>query len=365
MSTPDGFVPIADAELQDVALNTEFTVDEFSPFVDPRMITSVRDELIVDHYYGQVYHAMELEPAGIYGRTSDLPVYSGDELANHGFLRVPFRRIPRRVVRNRTELETILRGIRSADPSLRILLRGQTREYTIRRASGTSQWLYGEDSVLEPSLQTSAARRRPPLEEVLPEWCTLLRLFLAENEERTRLPSSGFSQHFGFPLFALALAQHYGLPTAGLDLTDRLDVALFFALMKYQRPAGNYRATYAPLTEFTEMPVLYLLSVSERQQFEYEQYRAEGFPWGRPDAQSARFMHIGWGYASNACARRIFLALYLDPAGHYDPIPTPADLFPGGETDRFAAFLEETSRRRLPETLDRVFKEGFYTVEPA
>ena len=98
------------------------------------------------------------------------------------------------------------------------------------------------------------------------------------------------------------------------------------------------------------MPVLYLLFPTQEQQFEYERYRADDFPSGRPDAQSASFMHMGWGHTDNACAERIFLALYLEPEGDYGPIPSPAQLFPTGADDAFGHFLEHTDTRSLPET---------------
>ncbi len=41
------------------------------------------------------------------------------------------------------------------------------------------------------------------------------------------------------------------------------------------------------------MPVLYVVFPAEQQQFDYESCRTEGFPPGRPDLQSPRFMHVG------------------------------------------------------------------------
>ena len=363
MILPDDFVPIQPADLKDVARNAGVTVDELSPFADRRELARAGDELILDRHYGLAYHAMELRPAAIWGRTADLPPYSGDHLANTGFLRVPFRRIPRRVVRNRAEIESLVGAIRSADPNLCMLFRGQTIEHVIPRSPETSRWLFGEDAVIEPSLTTSASRRRPALEQVLPEWSALLNMFLIEAcEMEGQREYEDFTSGFGFPLFALALAQHYGLPTSGLDVTDRLDVALFFALMKFDKPEGSYRATYSRQTEFKKMPVLYLLFPPEQQQFDYEQYRAGGIPRGRPDAQSARFMHMGWGHADNGCAERIFLALYLEPEGDYGPIPTPAQLFPKGADDPFGHFLEHTNARSFPEAFKQVLESGFYTV---
>jgi len=363
MTLPDEFVHVCLAELKDTWRNAELTIDEFSPFANRREMMGVSNELIIDRHYGLAYHAMELRSSAIWGSTADLPEYSGDHLGSAGFLRVPFRRIPRCVVRSRAEIERLVAGIRSADPSLRMLFRGQTQEHLIKRSPETSRWLFGEDGVLEPSLVTSASRRHPALEQVLPEWCALLTTFLVEAcgmEDQRQFRD--LTEGFGLPLFALALAQHYGLPTSGLDVTDRLDIALFFALMKFEKPRASNRANYTRQTNFEHLPVLYLLFPPESQQFEYERFRVEGFPRGRPDAQSARFMHMGWGHADNACAERIFLALYLDPEGDYDPIPSPRQLFPKDGDDPFASFLECVNTRLLPAALKRVLEEGFYVV---
>jgi|CXWL01.1.fsa_nt_gi hypothetical protein len=364
MNTPDGFVQIKAGQLQDLYLNAGFVVNEFSPFTNRKEINFSSEDFVIDQYYGQVYNTMVLRPAAIYGRSKDLPAYSGDELENYGFLRIPFRRIPRRIVHSRWELQTLLSSIKSKDSNLRILLRGQTHEHFINRCPETTQWLYGEDTVLEPSLQTSASRRKPALEEILPEWCALLKIFLRLEVEETALYSyDEFTTCYGFPLYSLALAQHYGLPTSGLDVTDNLDVALFFALMKYTKLTDSHQATYSRIADTQHMPVIYVLAPTEQQQFNYENLRTEGFPHGRPDAQSAHFLHIGWGYSNNACANRIFLALYLDPEGDFGAIPNPGELFPSGDKDRFATFLEnEINIGMLPEQLERVLKEGFYTV---
>jgi hypothetical protein len=132
--------------------------------------------------------------------------------------------------------------------------------------------------------------------------------------------------------------------------------------MKFDKPAGSCRATYTRQTEFKAMPVLYLLFPTKEQQFAYERYRADGFPSGRPDAESARFMHMGWGHADNACAERIFLALYLEPEGDYGPIPSLEQLFPMGADDAFGHFLEHTDTRSLPETFKQVLENNFYTL---
>lgn len=229
----------------------------------------------------------------------------------------------------------------------------------MNRASETTQWLYGADSVDEPSLMTSASRRNPSLDSVLPEWCSLLRIFVKDSQLQI---DPEFATDSNFPMFALALAQHYGLPTSGLDVTDHLDISLFFALMRYRKSVSGHENVYSPLTGPAQMPVLYILSPSENQQFNYEGYRAKGFPFGRPDAQSACFLHIGWGYADNLCASRIFLALYLDPNGDFGPLPSASTLFPQNDLDQFARFLTDVKNCALDGRLGKVLSDGFYTI---
>lgn len=359
MTIPDGFVRIDVRDRTNFRLNLGASLNELSAFTNLSAVESVSDEIVVDRNYGLAYTEMKLLPAAIYGAAEDLPCYSGDSLANDGFLRVPFRRIPRRIVRNRKELEEIVGGIRSGDKQLRILFRGQTKEHLIKRNVETSRWLYGADSVLEPSLATSASRRSPSLEAVMPEWCALLRMFIDQH----RLPiEAGFMTDGSFRLYALALAQHYGLPTSGIDVTDRLEVALFFALMKFNKAKDGPEATYAPREISTDLPVIYVLAPAENQQFDYERFHREGFPPGRPFAQSAFFMHIGWGHAENQCASRIFLALYLDPDGDFGPIPSAKALFPTGPDDLLDGYLAEMTKRKLSGALGKVLAEGFYSV---
>jgi hypothetical protein len=165
-----------------------------------------------------------------------------------------------------------------------------------------------------------------------------------------------------FALFALALAQHYGLPSPGLDVCDSLDVALFFALWKYRRTEG-VKAVYERLVSPSEMPVVYILAPSSVQELDWRLYRLERFPATRPDRQAARFLHTSWGYARNACARQIFAAFYLDLTGDYDPIPTPAAMFPVAREDEFARFLlDVVTNRMMPDRITRALG-SFYMVE--
>src|ERR1700761_5294246 len=98
MTIPDGFVRIDVTDRTSFRLNLGASLNEFSAFTNLSAVESVSDQIIVDRNYGLAYTEMKLLPAAIYGAAEDLPAYSGDSLSNHGFLRVPFRRIPRRIV---------------------------------------------------------------------------------------------------------------------------------------------------------------------------------------------------------------------------------------------------------------------------
>ena len=73
----------------------------------------------------------------------------------------------------------------------------------------------------------------------MPERCCLLQPFIMEHrsrldawisetsKEQILTSQQKFLSTFNLRLFALALAQHYGMPSSGLDVTDRIDIALF------------------------------------------------------------------------------------------------------------------------------------------
>src|SRR3954467_13554605 len=84
-------------------------------------------------FFGQLYDTRTELPYAIYGRTDDLPPYAGEGRADAGFLRVPFRRIPKLLIRNRKQFDFFVKHIVSADPNLITLFRGQTREYLLNR----------------------------------------------------------------------------------------------------------------------------------------------------------------------------------------------------------------------------------------
>jgi hypothetical protein len=359
----DGFCAVTQAALENLANNFERNINEFSPFA-VRILPGPPD-WIVDSFFGQVYSGLSLGSKGIYGTTDEIPNSPGDKLANAGYLRVPFRKIPRIVVSSRAELSRLVDAVRrSVSPDQELLFRGQHTEHTLARSKQTNVFLYGVEDEREPSLLASAVRRGVDLDEFALAWTCLLKIFYAAyiDEIADVMPASeraivfesykDFHYSYEQELFSLALAQHYGLPSVGLDLTTRLDIALFFAFYRFVR--AEERSAYAHYERIIvkeELPVLYALIPQNRFQLDYAHLKPKYFPTTRPDAQHARFMHTGWGLNRNYAAKRIVAAFYLAlPEPELESLPTAADLFPSIADDPFAQFLMH-AREALPTKL--------------
>jgi hypothetical protein len=374
----DGFIEVESNEFLKAYNNIQPIRNEVSPYfknIKSQNIDATNNRLLIDTFYGQVYTDNVLNSVNIYGPTERLPTFSGDNLANYGFLRVPFRRIPRILINSSEELHYIVNSIWSKDPSLKLLFRGQTKEYLIGRKPETLQQIFGSPDALEPSLLPSASRKKIRLEEILPEFSALLQIFckirlmsIQENSDDTlfRQNLNDYSNLIGsYNLYfmALALAQHYGLPSAGLDVTDDLDVALFFALHEFKGDKGApYYFNIHKRSSHGEPSVIYLLSGNKRFYLDYEKTIPSFIQSIRPQRQNAKFLHSGWGYNLNDCARRLFMALYLDPEGDFVCKYNKKYLFPGPEEDSFGAFLSAVKSSNIPKNLEK-FLSYFYWIK--
>jgi hypothetical protein len=227
---------------------------------------------------------------------------------------------------------------------------------------------------LEPSLLPSASRRGVCLEGIGTEWSGVFQTFMwmwkdkLEHEdaspatlERISKQMAGTVAGYNLWIMLLSLAQHYGLPSAGLDLTDKPEVALYFALTEFT-PDDHHKGMMKTkrVEKSDKMPVVYVLSCAKESVLDFSAYRPFGFPIGRPDKQNAFFFHTAWGLASNAAANRIWVAIYLDPDGNWGRLPDTATLFPFGERDPFANFLARIGERWRISDLFSNFMQYFY-----
>lgn len=366
----DGFAEVTERDLHTGSiLNLAPYVDTYSPFSAVHTITpSTSERLLVDTFYGLVYREWIERGGSPYGITAHIPLPSFASGAS-AFVRTPFALVPRFPARDGIELRGRIAELQSALPELTLLFRGQTRLYTLDRGAETLERLYGEP-VIEPSLLSSAERHRVNIDQVGPTWSGALRHLL--DLVATALHDDDLFRHYGhlgqsydFRQIALALAQHYGLPSSGLDVTTRLEVALYFALNRLVR-AGDTRLR-SERVGTGDHPILYVFGMENSSQF--QSFDADRFRWSwpnRPVAQAACFLSEGWGLARNRAAQSLLAVFDLDASADYSPVADSPDLFPDATKDLMGAALDSL-RHHLSTELPQLgaFLQHFYWVEHA
>jgi hypothetical protein len=348
----EGFLKTTDEELAEGSASNIFAYrDLFSPFSNVDRITRRRSkDLWLDLNYWLVYSDWDTTDCQLYGASDLLPnVGPLDQWADRGFLRVPFARIPRIAADSVSKIEECIgRVSRAAPEGSRILLRGQCREFQIGRSASALSELYGSPTAIEPSLVPSGSRSGLNVDDIMPAWCGLLQwdmdvapIFF--NRPLTQDDLHSWITNYQFRRFALGMAQHYGLPSNGLDVTDKLGIALFFANYQFELlDTASGTATYRRKEDWSSPSVIYVIcmpSSGHSMEFEKSAPITNLVSAIRPTRQSAHFLHRGWGMARNDAARWIVAAIYLEQ-DIGTKLPSSSELFPVAKADPFAALLE-------------------------
>lgn len=324
----------------------------------------------LDTQFGNSWSWTPPEGAAVYGRTSAVPRGPFDD-GRRDILRVPFRRVPIIELASLDEALALGRGNASHDPSITGLWRGQSRHYRLARDPADVRRLYGDEAADEPSLLPSAARQKVYFPEIAEAWSGLLDLYTEQRLEGLcaaypskaadlREQAASFRASYKYRTWAFATAQHYGLPSVGLDLTSDIRVALYFALHRFTTDPTSGVLTVTRATEDDD-PILYGLGV-----FDYDLLIDEKLapPWllcTRPQAQKAHFFSTAWGDSINRAADRIYVAARLK--GHTkwrSPISTE-EIFPSISDDRFLAFLLESKDQfRSVQSVNNLLERVYY-----
>lgn len=343
--------------------NVNPIADRVSPACDIGQVNkSAGTPGYVDPLYGNCWSWTPAHGAAVYGRTNDLPVGPLDELANGAFLRVPFRRVPVIEVSSIEEVRTIAGRVKSGDPNFSGVWRGQSSHYTTEKAGRTKDELlrlYGaEEDVDEPSLLPSAARSNLYFPASFGAWSALLDLYVHERagERGMQRELLNFVNSYRYRMRGFATAQHYGLPSVGLDVTHDIDVALFFALHTFKTSVEG--VTTVTRATSAASPIIYGLGgFTAHDLFEDEKLAPERLLCTRPAAQSAMFFSTGWGHAPNNAAQRIYVALKLVGHEAWKFDLQPSYYFPKPQDDEFLRFLlERKSELKLPVIQDLLSK---------
>ncbi len=331
-------------------VNAPFVQDRVSAACDPDLVNHPQSgEIYVDPWYGNAWSWTPPADAAVYGRTAQLPPTPIEEHGNGQFLRTPFRRVPYLNIHSPAELVSFARGVRSQNSDIKGVWRGQWREYALERSEEDRRRLYGDAEVFEPSLRPSASREARPFPLLFEAWSGLLDLWITERVEQmvNDHPSQGpyirkltanFCAGYNYRIWGFATAQHYGLPSVGLDVTTDILVALFFALhcASVDMNTGGLTVTRA---DRSAAPVIYGLGPFKYDLLEDERLAPAWLHLARPRAQKAFFFGTAWGAASNKAAERIYVALRLVGHEKWSSPLSAADVFPNGLDDSFVAFL--------------------------
>src|SRR5262249_54444500 len=146
------------------------------------------------------------------------------------------------------EIHALIRKLRSAS-NQDCYFRGQTTQYELPRKTSARRLLFGKETAVEPSILGAAIRSALDYDLVHPVLQLLLqdRLYqLAENSGRSmetvheKWRELLISGQGIWDRCCMAIAQHYGIPTFGLDLTRSPEVAIWFATNVFKRlPSGK------------------------------------------------------------------------------------------------------------------------------
>lgn len=306
-----------------------------------------------DPLYGNCWSWTPALGAAVYGYTDRLPVGPLDEMADGAFLRVPFRRVPIIEVRTIEEARSIAGSVKSGDPNFSGVWRGQASHYTTEKKGRTKDQLlrlYGAEDIDEPSLLPSAARTDLYFPDSFGAWSALLDLFVQERarEEGVQRELLNFVNSYRYRMWGFATAQHYGIPSVGLDVTHDIDVALFFALHTFKTSVEGI--TTAARATSAAAPIVYGLGgFIHHELIEDKNLAPTRILCTRPAAQSAMFFSTGWGHAPNKAAQRIYVALKLVGHETWKFDCRPSHYFPKPQDDEFLSFLlERKSELNLP-----------------
>lgn len=257
-------------------------------------------------------------------------------------------------IETQEDAQSIVADIPIRDAKNGIFFRGQTSFHALGRPPLIRQFLFGDSCSTEPSLPSAASRVRFnydafhfALRHYLENYC------FAFHKKRKAGKARKWRQRLCKPSLSIdyalmALAQHYGVPTHGLDVTTDLDVALWFATNKYDStgPLTRYQALSSNdwVENKSKWPVIFVcqvvthsLAASLHDCAELDDFDLKPL---RPLRQKARFFLGGHSDQQNRMAESVVCVLRLNPGSY--PVGISFDaLFPAPEVDRaYAAMLK-------------------------
>jgi len=274
------------------------------------------------------------------------------------------------------DLNALVRKLRGAFDQ-DCYFRGQTTQYELPRKASIKRLLFGKDNIVEPSILGAAIRAALDYDMIHPVFQLLVQDRAYQLAEDSGKRMERVHENWRELLITgqgtwdrccMAIAQHYGMPTFGLDLTRSLEVAVWFATNVFKSlPFG--KATYDPMLpkqwpeEKRKWPIIYFVlstdSATENSIQDIHLLEKLGLVALRPKRQKALFfMGAGISYR-NRLAEAIICAVRLSP-GEWKTDLSYRHLFPNVAEDpalqlmlhlksRFATGPYATFFEKIPE----------------
>lgn len=301
--------------------------------------------LLMDKYYRAPFVARRLDCIGCYGAKDVLRDHYQDfyrSVTPASLVRCKHYCVPVIEISSTEEIANHVANI-PIHHDEGLFFRGQTRFYKIYRTSGVRELLFANSCSIEPSLVTSAARNPKydydSLHFALKYFIQSKVLSGVSGQGTGKIKvwqSKAVSPDCDLDYAVMALAQHYGLPTHGLDVTRREDVALWFATNKFVKGAdGRTSCQFLEASDWPEerdsWPVVFVhqcvtntVKASLQDCLDLAQF---GFRALRPERQEARFFLGGHSDHQNRLAETVVCIFRLRP-GTYKTDMTFDWLFP-------------------------------------
>jgi hypothetical protein len=308
---------------------------------------------LVDTNYHALFVARPVKDWALYGRNPELvhPSLAGLdlELEPVEYLRCKNFVVPVFQAASLDRLQTLVRRFRDAF-NQDCYFRGQTTQYELPRKASVRRLLFGKDDIVEPSILGAAIRSATDYDMIHPVFQLLIQDRLYQLAEDSGRPMETVYQRWRELLISgqgtwdrccMAIAQHYGMPTFGLDLTRSLEVAIWFATNMFKSlPSG--RATYEPMSperwpeKKQKWPIIYFVastdSATENSIQDIHLLERVGLIALRPKRQKALFF-MGAGIAyRNRLAEAVICAVRLSP-GDWRTDLSYQHLFPTADED--------------------------------
>ncbi|MEO1098854.1 MAG: hypothetical protein AAFX57_14055 [Bacteroidota bacterium] len=148
----DGFVYIAKDKIKSDGLrkNLRPHINVISSHFDfsKAAVSRPSNQFVVDRNYGLTYNEHIHLLRGIYGTSHNIPDPFLAAKSNMGFLRIPFKKIPRISISSTQELEGYIRQIQKEYQHHTLLFRGQRKEYYLPRDNSSKLSLFGDSDAL-------------------------------------------------------------------------------------------------------------------------------------------------------------------------------------------------------------------------